>query len=519
MIIGFESLRQACIDIFNVTAGVTNPFVVVFFIMRIAYAQVTAASSSEFTDAFKGAVTYFILIAGFPWLIEVLLLIPQTFTPNLFAHVNLDGLARDPEVVGTDGFTPHTVPGVLSFALEAFIAILYYAAAYIHVILLVAMCGMAPIVFLFSCMLGLGVGIKIFIGLMVLSGCWPVLFSAFEIIQRALGGSKGIGASVLEFIITLMKTISPLWLMKIAMQSGPGKAVTAAATGAVKPVSMVSSAMTSKGGSMIGAGAQSALNPVSSGPSRPIPNATSAKSPTSGAAGAAAAAAPSLSPVRSALQKMFGSSGADRTLSDQGRLSASPVGNSPVNAQNATTSNAQASTSDARKLDQASQASSKDKDSQAQSKADLGTRSQSEASANRLNTQNGSASQSSLNASTSNSSQQSAGSSQAAAVGGASAAPSTSPISASASHPASASGPASSFQGNPSGMTFRSIESNNSGSSSSTSSNATGVASAVKMPTASTARLIKPQADETSDIQRLANQQMLLDEQRKRKRG
>ncbi len=525
MIIGFESLKQACIDVFGITAGFTTPFVFVFFMMRVAYAQVTAASTSEFTDAFKGAVTYFILIAGFPWMIEVILLIPQTFTPNLFSSITLVSNIANPDPVNPP--SSFMMPSALTIALESIIALLYYAAAFIHVILIVAMCGMAPIIFLFASMLGLGIGIKIFIGLMVLSGCWPVMFAAFDIIQRSLAPANGIldsfGHSVIEFIITLMKAISPLWVVKIAMQSGPAKSLTGQITSAVRPSSMISSAISNKGSSIGGAGVQSGLNPLSSsGPSRPIPNPNYVKSASASAAGSAknGQAAPQMSPVSGALQKLFGSSGADRSLSDQGRLSASPIGNSPVNGQSPSTSNAQASTSDARKLDQASQSAANNQDSKAQA-TDLGSRSQSEASASRLESQNGSASQSSLTASTSTSSQQSPGSSQPAAIGGASSAPSTSPISASASSPASASRPASSFASNPGSMSFRSIETNNSASSS-TSSNATGVASAVKMPTstnASPARLIQPQQNEATDIERLAAQQTLLDEQRKRKRG
>lgn len=228
----FSALTEVCLSVFNTTCGYTNLFVPVLFLVRISYANITGSSSGEYSDAFKGLVTYWVLILGFPYILDLLFLLPDTFAPSFDpAKVLSASSVPSSGPIGSDSF-----PIALRYLLETLTSIVYYIAVGIHFVLMIVMCGIAPVVILFATMLGLGIGVKIFFGLLVLAGCWPILWSALDQFNRWLQmiGGNSFASLIGELLVQTLKTIAPLWVSSMALKSGPGKALTGAVSGALK---------------------------------------------------------------------------------------------------------------------------------------------------------------------------------------------------------------------------------------------------------------------------------------------
>ena len=116
--------------------------------------------------------------------------------------------------------------------MEYVLAIVYWAVLVLHLLVMILMTSMAPIVFLLSCVLNVGVSVRIFFGLMIVSSCWPVMWYGFD--QALLVMDKVVpdtfGKLVLELVVTLIKGIGPASLAYMSLNSGPGKAIVSSAS-------------------------------------------------------------------------------------------------------------------------------------------------------------------------------------------------------------------------------------------------------------------------------------------------
>jgi len=215
--------------------GVAKPvswFVVPLFLIRVGYGQLSG-DSSEIRAAIKGVILYFVLIVSFGMILDVLLELPQSFIPDSSSHNMID--ITDTLIKQEFGkfFTPwKTIPETLTVFMEYVLAIIYWAVLVLHLLVMILMTSMAPIVFLLSCVLNVGVSVRIFFGLMIVSSCWPVMWYGFD--QALLVMDKVVpdtfGKLVLELVVTLIKGIGPASLAYMSLNSGPGKAIVGTAT-------------------------------------------------------------------------------------------------------------------------------------------------------------------------------------------------------------------------------------------------------------------------------------------------
>lgn len=223
----YNDLQNICVQVFGTVSGVTSILLLPLFMTRIIFSNVLGEGGKVF-QILKGAVIYFILIAGFPLILDLLFSIPESFLPiykgpSVFKP-------NQPAEIGLS-----TIPFMLDTILEILLATLYWIVYYLHLFFMVLMCSMAPIVFLTSALLGIGMGIEVFIGLMIVGSSWPVIWYGFDQVHVSLvmKNSDGFGMKCLELLITILKGIAPASFALLAVKSPMGKAVTQMAKASV----------------------------------------------------------------------------------------------------------------------------------------------------------------------------------------------------------------------------------------------------------------------------------------------
>ncbi|HPI40507.1 MAG TPA: hypothetical protein PLJ21_06860 [Pseudobdellovibrionaceae bacterium] len=217
--------------IFEGVAVPTSWFVLPLFLIRTFYAQISG-DSGEIRAALKGVLLYFLLIASFGVILDLILQIPQSFLPDFSSNVvtnKIDTLTQNE----TSKFEAifKSSPQILIYIMEGLLAILYWAMMTLHILVMILLSSMAPIIFLLSCVLNIGVPVRIFFGLIIMSSTWPVMWYGFDqgftFIEKVIPDQ--FGKIVLELLITIIKGIGPLSLAYMSLSSGPGKAITSAA--------------------------------------------------------------------------------------------------------------------------------------------------------------------------------------------------------------------------------------------------------------------------------------------------
>lgn len=214
----FNSLHDICLKVFESISKTTTIFVLPLFLCRIVFSNVMGDGSKSFATL-KGAVLYFCLIAGFPYIVEILFSIPDAYLPK---YQSLASLTAD-----SPGWQMSVIPFSVDRVLEVLLAGLYWVVYYLHVFFMLVMCSMAPIVFLISTLLGVGMGIEIFMGLMIVGSSWPIIWYGFDQVHANLVSAQadGFGAKCLEVLVTLFKGLSPMAFATLAVKSPAGRAV------------------------------------------------------------------------------------------------------------------------------------------------------------------------------------------------------------------------------------------------------------------------------------------------------
>ena len=221
----YSSLHQVCIQVFEAVSKTTSIFVVPFFMMRIVFSNILGEGSKVF-EILKNTVLYFCLVSAFPLIIELLFSIPEAYLPRA-EYMNAAAM-------NTPGWNPSSlIPFAVDRILEVLLAGLYWLAYYLHNFFMIVMCSMAPIVFLSSTLLGLGLGLEIFLGLLIAGSSWPIIWYGFDQVHAQLVSAQTdqFGAKCLELLLTLFKAIAPVAFASVAIKSPPGKVIAAAARG------------------------------------------------------------------------------------------------------------------------------------------------------------------------------------------------------------------------------------------------------------------------------------------------
>lgn len=220
-----KGVLDASLLTFEATANVTSIFVVPVCLARIAFLNVSGSVSQGYSSVIKGVVLYFVLIFGFRHILEILLALPEHFTPQFSGKALKDGMDNTNNVTAAAVL----VPNILTWILESSTAVIYHAATVFHFLMTVILSAMAPIVFLLGCLLGIGLGIKVFSGLLVMVSAWPIVFSACDALHNlspALQSMGGLSGLVSELVISFFKLAGPLAIAFFSLSSSAGQAVT-----------------------------------------------------------------------------------------------------------------------------------------------------------------------------------------------------------------------------------------------------------------------------------------------------
>lgn len=223
----YSNLHQVCVQVFDAVSKTTMIFILPLFMMRIVFSNILAEGSKVF-EILKCTIIYFCLIAAFPLIIEVLFSIPESYLPK---YNSLTSITNDAPEWTSSSIIPFSVDRILEVLLSG----LYWIAYYLHIFFMIIMCSMAPIVFLSSTLLGLGIGLEIFLGLLIVGSSWPIIWYGFDQVHSYLVTTQTdeFGAKCLELLLTLFKGLSPIAFASVAIKSPPGQAITNAANASI----------------------------------------------------------------------------------------------------------------------------------------------------------------------------------------------------------------------------------------------------------------------------------------------
>ena len=231
-----SELSSVCFKIFSNVREICLFFVLPIFLLRVTYLNLVGSESNSFIAALKGLVLFFVLCFTFDYVLELLFEIPQAFMPD-FSYERIIG-QKVPERPGFEVESGYfdQVPTFLRWIGEVVIAFLFHAATSIHMLFMMVMSGLAPLVFLLATQLGIGIGVKLFFGLMILSSSWPIIWYGFDELSTwyAQYSTGGFDEIVFEILVYLLKIIGPFGLAIGAMESGPGSSVVSATRMATK---------------------------------------------------------------------------------------------------------------------------------------------------------------------------------------------------------------------------------------------------------------------------------------------
>jgi hypothetical protein len=207
------------VKVFTEISKTTNFFVLPLFMARVVFSSVMG-EGSEALKALKGVVIYFVLVAGFSNILELLFSIPESFLPKF---QNFEAIQSGYSKTSGFGLIPFAVDHIL----EVLLAGLYWVAYYLHVFFMIIMASMAPIVFVTSTLLGVGLGIEIFFGLLIIGSSWPIIWHGFDQVHQLFqaAGADEFGMKCLELIVTLLKGVCPVVFAALAVKSPAGQAV------------------------------------------------------------------------------------------------------------------------------------------------------------------------------------------------------------------------------------------------------------------------------------------------------
>lgn len=244
----FSELHNICIKVFESVAGTTAVFILPLFLGKVVFSNVMGEGAKAFT-ALKGALLYFILVAAFPLIVELLFSIPEAYLPKFNSMASIGE--------SSPGWDISSIPFSVDRVLEVILAGLYWVVYYLHVFFMLLMCSMAPIVFLLSALLGVGLGLEIFMGLLIVGSSWPIIWYGFDQVHANLvnAQSDAFGAKCLELLITLFKGLAPVTFASLAVKSPAGRAIGQATTGVVSAAKWTGGAVlnrASRGSSVVG---------------------------------------------------------------------------------------------------------------------------------------------------------------------------------------------------------------------------------------------------------------------------
>lgn len=237
-----SGLQTLCIEVFKSVSDATTVFILPLTMGRIVYTN-SLGNGHKALETLKGLAVYFIATLAFPYLIDILFSIPESFLPKTQSLTNIGNQISETNIL-------NVIPSTLDIITNVILSSLYWIGYYLHVFFMLLMCSMAPLVFMLGSILGIGIGIEIFMGLLVIGSSWPIIWFGFDQVHAMLMQQQddSFGSKCLEIIVTLFKGLGPLTFAGLAIKSPAGKAVSTAAQAAIGGIKGV--ALTTAGKSL-----------------------------------------------------------------------------------------------------------------------------------------------------------------------------------------------------------------------------------------------------------------------------
>lgn len=234
-----SGLQSLCIEVFNSVSDATTVFIIPLVMGRIVYTN-SLGNGHKALETLKGLVVYFIATLAFPYLLDILFSIPESFLTKSQSLTSIGNQVSETNIL-------NVIPSTLDIITNVILSSLYWIVYYLHVFFMLLMCSMAPMVFMLGSILGLGIGIEIFMGLLIIGSSWPIIWFGFDQVHGMLLQQQddSFGSKCLEIIVTLFKGLGPLTFAALAIKSPAGKAVSTAARAAIGGVKGI--AMTTAG--------------------------------------------------------------------------------------------------------------------------------------------------------------------------------------------------------------------------------------------------------------------------------
>ncbi|MCB0349085.1 MAG: hypothetical protein KDD37_09620, partial [Bdellovibrionales bacterium] len=234
--IGYTSnFGVICLTLFSGVSTIATQFVLPLFMLRAAISNFYGASPVDIGKLFKSVVVYFLLISSFSYLIDIVISLPE--------YVN-EMIQKDTYVFKSNNSSHflNNTPFIFRQFIEGVNAIVFNMAQAIFQLFLLIMSGLAPIVFLLGTVLGIGLGIKLFFGLIVLSGMWPIIWYGLDLLFfKVADGQDSVFIMSFDLLVSILKIFAPFGLSFMAINSSPASFVSSIASKgaglAIKPVS------------------------------------------------------------------------------------------------------------------------------------------------------------------------------------------------------------------------------------------------------------------------------------------
>lgn len=220
------NLTELCLQIFKGVEQTTTLFVVPLFLMRVLYGQMFG-DGHEVTGAIKGVFLYFVLCLAFTPILKIILEIPSTFmNENILPGISnsVDKIKEDSEF-SIPALLMKSTPEITFLIIESISAVIFWVAWALQAIICIFLTGIAPIVFLLSCVVGIGISNRLFFGLLVMTSTWPLAWFGFDTLMQHLFKvvAHPFGQLCIEFVILIFKVVVPIFSAYLSLNSGPGR--------------------------------------------------------------------------------------------------------------------------------------------------------------------------------------------------------------------------------------------------------------------------------------------------------
>ena len=209
-----DPFLNTLLESFKMTQSITDVFVLPLVVFGVVSSQVTMGRSVSPTDIFIGVFSYFALCLIFPITIEMLTEVPVELAGVVFAG---RPPLPEPELQDVPTWLERVIIGVGSFVY----ALIYWLYRFLNMLLV----SCAPLVFLLSCILGLGVTAKTFFAGIIYVSCWPLIWVALDAGFYAISSqdaelmSSGYQQLVAATTVGLLKLGTPIAMMKFGSAS------------------------------------------------------------------------------------------------------------------------------------------------------------------------------------------------------------------------------------------------------------------------------------------------------------